>query len=184
PAPYYALHPLADAGLNMSPEMLLAIARRESEFDPVVQSGVGARGLMQIMPDTGRQVARSLGLSADHTTERLTADPVYNARLGAQYLAQLAQTFDGNPIMMAAGYNAGPSRPTTWMDRFGDPRRGAIDIVDWIELMPFRETRNYVMRVSESLPVYRARLGRDPLPVPFSQELVGSSLNTFTPERE
>lgn len=184
PAPYYALHPLAEAGLNMSPEMLLAIARRESEFDPVVQSGVGARGLMQIMPDTGRQVASSLGLRADHTTERLITDPVYNARLGAQYLAQLAQTFDGNPIMMAAGYNAGPSRPTNWMERFGDPRRGAIDIVDWIELMPFRETRNYVMRVSESLPVYRARLGLNPLPVPFSQELVGSSLNTFTPEGE
>ncbi|MAE90514.1 MAG: tail length tape measure protein, partial [Pelagibaca sp.] len=63
-----------------------------------------------------------------------------------------------------------------WMDQFGDPRTGEIDVIDWIEMIPFNETRNYVMRVSESLPVYRARLGRDPLPVPFSEELIGSTL--------
>ena len=183
-APYYALHPVAEAGLNMAPEMLLAIARRESEFDPVVQSGVGARGLMQIMPKTGQEVARSLGISADHTTDRMITEPEYNAKLGAEYLATLAQTFNGNPVMMAAGYNAGPSRPTGWMERFGDPRRRRVDMIDWIELIPFRETRNYVMRVTESLPVYRARLGLDPLPIPFSQELTGSTLNTFTPKGE
>ncbi len=183
-APYYPLHSLVEMDLPMAPEMTLAIARRESEFDPVVQSGVGARGLMQIMPATAKDVARDLGLSALHTTNRLTADPDYNARLGAEYLSQMAGRFGGNVAMMSAAYNAGPSRPTRWMKSYGDPRKGDIDIVDWIEMIPFRETQNYVMRVTESLPVYRARLGKDPLPIPFSKELVGSTLKAFAPKSE
>ncbi|MBY5935364.1 lytic transglycosylase domain-containing protein [Tateyamaria omphalii] len=185
-APYYPLHPLADADLPMAPEMNLAIARRESEFDPVVQSSAGALGLMQVMPGTGRDVASDLGLSADHTTARLISDPPYNARLGATYLSQLARRFDGNVILMSAAYNAGPSRPDQWMLRLGDPRRGTddFDAIDWIEHIPFRETRNYVMRVTESLPIYRARLGKDPLPIPFSEELVGSTLLSFAPQGE
>jgi soluble lytic murein transglycosylase len=184
PFGYYALHPLEEQTLPMAPEMTLAIARRESEFDPRVQSGVGARGLMQIMPRTGREVARRLGRGLEHTTERLTSDPVYNAELGAAYLSTLARRFSGNIIMMSAGYNAGPSRPDRWMQVYGDPRRGEMDIVDWIEHIPFRETRNYVMRVSESLPTYRALLGKEPLPEPFSAELVGSSLLSFAPQGE
>lgn len=186
PAPYYALHPLADADLPMAPEMTLAIARRESEFDPVVQSGVGARGLMQIMPATAAEVAASLGRSDDHSTGRLTADPVYNAELGATFLSQLAARFDGNVVLMSAAYNAGPSRPIQWIERFGDPRAGTddFDIIDWIEHIPFRETQNYVMRVTESLPIYRARLGLDPLPIPFSAELTGSTLLAFAPKGE
>ena len=79
--------------------------------------------------------------------------------------------------MMTAGYNAGPRRPEAWMARLGDPRRaGGPDMIDWIEHIPFTETRNYVMRVSESLPIYRARLGKDPLPIPFSEEIRGSTL--------
>ena len=183
-APYYPLHPLTEMDLPMAPEMTLAIARRESEFDPVVRSHVGARGLMQIMPATATDVARSLGIGALHTTDRLTADPNYNARLGAQYLSQMARLFDGNVVMMSAAYNAGPSRPTRWMSDYGDPRRGEIDVVDWIEMIPFRETQNYVMRVTESLPVYRARLGKDPLPVPFSKELTGTTLKAFAPKGE
>ncbi|KIC51826.1 lytic transglycosylase domain-containing protein [Tateyamaria sp. ANG-S1] len=185
-APYYPLHPLADADLPMAPEMNLAIARRESEFDPVVQSGAGALGLMQVMPGTGRDVASDLGLSADHTTARLISDPAYNARLGATYLSQLARRFNGNLVLMSAAYNAGPSRPDQWMLRLGDPRRGTedFDVIDWIEHIPFRETRNYVMRVTESLPIYRARLGQDPLPIPFSEELVGSTLLSFAPQGE
>lgn len=181
---YYALHPVARQDLPMAPEMTLAIARRESEFDPGVQSGVGARGLMQIMPATGIEVAKILGRSDDHTTERLTSDPDYNAQLGTAYLAMLARRFDGNVVMMAAGYNAGPSRPDNWMEEFGDPRRGDIDIVDWIEHIPFRETQNYVMRVTESLPIYRALLGKEALPIPFSAELSGSSLLAFAPKGE
>ena len=183
PGPYFPLHPVAEMNLPMVPEMVLAIARRESEFDPVVSSGVGARGLMQIMPQTGKEVARQLGRIRDHTTERLMTDPTYNAELGAAYLATLAKRFDGNVIMVAAGYNAGPSRPIRWMKANGDPRKAGseFDVIDWIEHIPFDETRNYVMRVAESLPVYRARLGRDPHPVPFSAELTGSTLGpTFT----
>ncbi|MEP1613191.1 MAG: lytic transglycosylase domain-containing protein [Roseobacter sp.] len=184
PYAYYALHPLAERELPMAPEMTLAIARRESEFDPGVQSGVGARGLMQIMPRTGSEIARRLGRGANHTTERMTTDPVYNAQLGAAYLSTLSRRFSGNVIMMSAGYNAGPSRSDKWMQVYGDPRRGDIEITDWIEHIPFRETRNYVMRVSESLPIYRAQLGKEPLPIPFSEELIGSSLLAFAPQSE
>jgi len=177
PVPYYPLHPLTQTDMPVPTELALAIARRESEFDPVVVSGVGARGLMQLMPATAREVARDLGLSGGHSDARLTQDPVYNARLGTQYLAELSAQFDRNIVMVAAGYNAGPSRPIRWMRDYGDPRGGDIeDLIDWIEGIPFRETRNYVMRVAESLPIFRARLGQDPLPRPFSEELLGASL--------
>ena len=174
PGPYYALHPMAEMDLPVPMELALAIARRESEFDHSVSSRVGAEGLMQLMPGTASDMARDLGL--DHDRGRVLTDWAYNARLGSAYLAYLADRFDGNIVMMSAGYNAGPARPDRWIERFGDPRRGGIDVVDWIEHIPFRETRNYVMRVAESLPVYRARLGRDPHPVPFSEELTGATL--------
>lgn len=179
PGPYYPLHDLRKSRLPIPPEMALAIARRESEFDSVVVSGAGARGLMQLMPNTARQVAGALNLN--YKKSRLTSDPVYNATLGSAYLAGLARDFKGNVIMIAAGYNAGPSRPTRWMKDRGDPRSGGMDIIDWIEHIPFNETRNYVMRVAESLPVYRARLGKKPLPIPFSHELVGSSILLLSP---
>lgn len=178
---YYPLHPVAQHQLPMAEEMTLAIARRESEFDPEVVSHADARGLMQVMPATARQVASELGILANHQTAQLTADWKYNAKLGANYLAMLAGDFRGNVAMMAAGYNAGPHRPKAWMERYGDPRDGDPDIIDWIEHIPFNETRNYVMRVTESLPVYRARLGKTALPMPFSQELRGSTLHTFAP---
>jgi soluble lytic murein transglycosylase len=178
---YYPLHPVAKHALPMAEEMTLAIARRESEFDPYVVSHAGARGLMQVMPATAELVAGELGILANHKTSLLTADWKYNARLGATYLAGLAGDFRGNVVMMAAGYNAGPHRPKAWMERYGDPRDGEPDIIDWIEHIPFNETRNYVMRVTESLPVYRARLGKTPLPIPFSQELSGSTLHAFAP---
>jgi soluble lytic murein transglycosylase len=183
PEPYYALHPIAYRNLPMAPEMVLAIARRESEFDPKVQSGVGARGLMQIMPETAKEVAAGLGRSDEHTTFRLISDPEYNADLGAAFLSTLAGRFDGNVVMMSAAYNAGPSRPIRWAEMYGDPR-GQMDVVDWIEHIPFRETRNYVMRVTESLPVYRARLGKTPLPIGFTEELKGSTLLAFAPKGE
>lgn len=184
PAPYYPLHPLVEEDLPMAPEMTLAIARRESEFDPVVQSSVGARGLMQIMPATARDVASDLGVLSSHNTDKLIADPEYNAVLGSEYLSQMAGRFDGNVVMMSIAYNAGPARPPRWITAYGDPRRGEIDIVDFVEMIPFRETQNYVMRVTESLPIYRARLGKDPLPIPFSEELKGSTLKAFAPKGE
>lgn len=184
PGAYYPMHPLAQLDLLMAPEMNLSIARRESEFDPRVISGAGARGLMQVMPATAKLVAKEIGTTPQHSTSRLTADWEYNALLGSSYLSGLAEEFDGNVVMMSAGYNAGPRRPIRWMEIFGDPRIGPMDIVDWIEHIPFNETRNYVMRVTESLPVYRARLGQEPLPIPFSKELVGSTLKAFAPQGE
>lgn len=174
PAPYYALHPMRKLALPVPMELALSIARRESEFDPTVISGAGAQGLMQLMPGTAAQMARELGV--DHEPGRVLSDWSYNAALGSAYLAKLADRFGGNVVMMAAGYNAGPSRPDQWIERFGDPRGGTVDVVDWVEMIPFTETQNYVMRVAESLPVYRARLGLPPLPVPFSRELTGATM--------
>jgi soluble lytic murein transglycosylase len=173
--PYYARHPVAEMSLAAPTEMVLAIARRESEFNPSVVSGAGAQGLMQVMPGTARDVARDLGIAYER--DKVLADWAYNARLGATYLAQLGARFDGNVVLVAAGYNAGPGRAAQWVESYGDPRGTKGDaIIDWIEHIPFRETRNYVMRVAESLPAYRARLGKEPLPTPFTQELRGSSV--------
>ncbi len=176
--------PVASLGVTNYPvprELALAIARRESEFDPIVQSGAGARGLMQLMPATAKAVAENLEIQ--YSKDRLTSDPAYNARLGTAYLDQLMATFGGNVVMVAAGYNAGPGRPIGWMTRFGDPRRGDIDIVDWIEHIPFNETRNYVMRVTESLPVYRARLTGETGPVTLSKELIARPGHTRSAEK-
>lgn len=175
PGPYYALHPdLVAREFEIPKELVLAISRRESEFDPKVISGAGARGLMQLMPRTAQEVSGKLGLP--YGKDKLLSDPAYNATLGASYLAELSDRFGANAPLMAAGYNAGPSRPDKWMKLFGDPRSASVDVVDWIEHIPFDETRNYVMRVTESLPVYRARLGQNPHPVPFSQELKGATM--------
>ncbi|MEL7460108.1 MAG: lytic transglycosylase domain-containing protein [Pseudomonadota bacterium] len=155
-----AYFPLVDIGAgadSVDPAMALAIARRESEFDPGVQSGVGARGMMQLMPATAREVAGALDLP--YSRRRLIEDPVYNATLGTTYLAWMSSEFDANPIFMAGAYNAGPSRIHRWVRDRGDPRMGSVEgMVDWIEHIPFRETRNYVMRVAESLPIYSAQL--------------------------
>ena len=170
PRTYFPLAPLGLAHLPVPRELALAIARRESEFDPSVQSGAGARGLMQLMPATAKAVARDLQIP--YSRERLITDPPYNARLGTAYLDELMEIFRGNIVMVAAGYNAGPGRPIRWMKTRGDPRRGDIDIVDWIEHIPFDETRNYVMRVAESLPVYRAQQTGVTGPVTLSAELI------------
>ncbi|MGI3169691.1 lytic transglycosylase domain-containing protein [Pseudooceanicola sp. C21-150M6] len=182
PRHYYALHPMTEMKLPVSMEMALAIARRESEFDPSVTSQVGARGLMQLMPRTAQEMARKLG-AAGSVSDQL-GYWAYNAKLGSAYLAQLAEEFGGNVMLMSVGYNAGPSRARSWSELFGDPRAEGVDPVDWVEHLPFRETRNYVQRVAESLPVYRARLGLNPLPVPFSVELKGSTVASFPPEGE
>ena len=169
PRAYYPLHDLLKEKLPVDPELVLAIARRESEFNPVVESGVGAKGLMQLMPQTAKAVAKSLEL--DFEVGQLLTDWHYNVRLGTAYLAELQEEFGKSPILISVGYNAGPHRARRWITAFGDPRSAGVDVVDWIEHIPFRETRNYVMRVAESLPVYRARLsGRTP-PLSLSKEL-------------
>ena len=180
--PYFALHPMIDIKWPVKPELSLAISRRESEFDPRVVSPVGAKGLMQLMPKTAEEMAGDLGVP--YLEDRLTEDWEYNAALGTTYLAELGTRFNGNPVLMSVAYNAGPSRAEKWSTLYGDPRSSDVDILDWIELIPFEETRNYVMRVTESLPVYRARLGQTALPIPFSQELRGSGLLPLSPQGE
>lgn len=179
PAAYYALHPMADEDTPVPMALALTIARRESEFDPGVISGAGAQGLMQLMPGTAREVARNLGLP--YQRARVLTDWRYNVRLGTTYLAQLADWLDGNLVLMAVGYNAGPGRARQWIEQLGDPRDSDIDVIDWIEHIPYRETRNYVMRVAESMPVYRARLDTNPLPLPFSQELTRATIKSDWP---
>ena len=171
PAIYFPVHDLAQMNLPADPALSLSIARRESEFNISIGSPVGALGLMQLMPATAQEVSNNLGLP--YTRVRLTSDWEYNATLGAAYLAYLAEEFGPTPVMIAAGYNAGPSRPKAWMDERGDPRLREMDVVDWIELIPFRETRNYVMRVTESIPVYQARLSGVAGPVAFTKLLLG-----------
>ena len=136
--------------------LLLAVSRQESEFNPEAVSNAGARGLMQLMPATAKMLAKMLQLN--YRPELLTADPAYNARLGGRYLGNLLDNYDGNYVLALAAYNAGDSRVHKWIRDWGDPRRSEVDAIDWIELIPFSETRNYVQRVLESVQVYRQRL--------------------------
>jgi soluble lytic murein transglycosylase len=156
-------------GLGL-PESALthAIIRQESGFDPGVASGVGARGMMQLMPGTAQVVARRLGLS--YSAGRLT-DAEYNMRLGTAYLGQLVDQFSGSYVMASAGYNAGPGRSTQWAAECGDPRGGLTDPADFIECIPFAETRNYVMRVMEGVQIYRARLNGGSAPLGIAADL-------------
>ncbi len=151
-------YPVPSFGLPGAPEraLQLAIMRQESNFDNTAQSPAGAMGLMQLMPATARAVARSA--KENYNKNRLKSDPAYNARLGSLYLNSLVSEFDGSYIMAAAGYNAGPGRSRKWAQTFGDPRSPEVDAVDWVESIPFTETRNYVQRVMENVMVYRAIL--------------------------
>ena len=181
PRPYFALHPVAELKQKIPPEMTLAIARRESEFYPKITSPVGALGMMQVMPKTAKEVSRRLGLK--FSSERMLSDWKYNAKIGIAYLEELSERYDGNPILMAAAYNAGPSRADRWIQLLGDPRNSKVDLVQWVESIPFEETRNYVMRVSESLPNYKVRLNKKP-PASFYFYLKGSGLLPLTPKSE
>ncbi len=172
PRPYFALHPMTKEGYPVPNQLSLAIARRESEFDPKVVSPVGAAGLMQVMPNTAREMAGKIGINFDQ--KRMTRDWQYNARIGTAYLKELNKRFKSNPVLVSVAYNAGPTRAEKWSAFLGDPRSKKVNIIDWIEMIPFDETRNYVMRTTESIPMYRARLGKEPLPVPFSKFLQGS----------
>jgi soluble lytic murein transglycosylase len=173
PAVYFPLHDLADMDMPVEPALALSIARRESEFRIDAGSSVGALGLMQLMPGTAQDVSGWIGEPYDRA--RLTRDWAYNARLGTAYLAYLEERFGGSPVLVSAGYNAGPGRPVSWVAERGDPRDPAVDLVDWIEQIPFEETRNYVMRVTESVPVYRARLSGETAPLAFTAYLRGEA---------
>jgi soluble lytic murein transglycosylase len=147
---------------------VLAITRQESGFDPGVRSGADARGMMQLLPSTASIMARRVGVS--FSASRLY-DADYNMTLGSAYLGQLVDRFSGSYVMAAAGYNAGPGRPAQWASFCGDPRGGLQDPLDFIECIPFSETRNYVMRVLENLQVYRAKMRGGSTPVTLTADL-------------
>ncbi|NEX45969.1 lytic transglycosylase domain-containing protein [Pseudotabrizicola algicola] len=171
PRAYYPVTDLVPDGLHVSRAFALAIARRESEFEPAARSGADARGLMQLLPGTAKMMATKLSLPYDEA--RLTRDPGYNAQLGSAYLRQLIDEFGPSIALVASGYNAGPGRPRRWITEYGDPRRPDVDVIDWVESIPFTETRTYVMRVIEGVILYRAKLRGTPGPVNVTGELRG-----------
>jgi soluble lytic murein transglycosylase len=142
------------AGLEKA--LAFAITRQESEFNQADVSSAGATGIFQVMPDTGKDAAKMLRIPYDKNAWK--TDIRYNVLLGTAYVNNLVKNYDGNYVMAIAGYNAGPGRIHDWVQVYGDPRSGDIDIVDWMERIPFSETRNYVQRVLENLQVYRFRL--------------------------
>ncbi len=152
----YPLLAAADgASAGVETPLVLAVIRQESSFDTGATSPAGAQGLMQLMPGTARDVSAKLGIA--YAPSSLTASPEYNISLGSAYISDMLQRFDGSYILALAAYNAGPSRVNQWLATNGDPRSGTEVAVDWIELIPFNETRNYVQRCLENLQVYRAR---------------------------
>lgn len=138
--------------------LVLAVIRQESAFYFSAKSHVGARGLMQVMPATAKRVARDNRLPYDR--ERLSTDPNYNLIIGQVYLSDMVGKFNGSYPMALAAYNAGPHRVKRWVRTFGDPRKNNVDLIDWIEMIPYKETRNYVQRVLENLSVYRIKLNK------------------------
>jgi soluble lytic murein transglycosylase len=155
--PVTGIPPFKSIGPNVEQSIVFAIARQESAFNPNDVSPANAYGLMQVTPDAGRYVCKRYGASFD--LGRLKNDPVYNAALGAAELGGLIEDYRGSYIMTFAAYNAGRGSVKKWIERYGDPRDPKVDAVDWVEQIPFSETRNYVQRIIENLQVYRARFG-------------------------
>ncbi|NQV83167.1 MAG: lytic transglycosylase domain-containing protein [Rhodospirillales bacterium] len=149
------MHARAGAAAPETP-LVLAIVRQESAFHISARSRVSAQGLMQLMPYTASRVAKQLQIP--FSKNRLTTDAAYNLTLGQAYLGDLLKTFNGSYVLALAAYNAGPKRAQQWLRRFGDLREADVDSIDWVESIPFSETRNYVQRVLENLQVYRHRL--------------------------
>jgi len=144
-------------GPEVDPSVVFAIARQESGFNPKVVSPAQAYGLMQVTPSAAKYVTKKYGASYD--LGRLKNDSVYNTTLGAAELGGLLEDYRGSYIMSFAAYNAGRGSLKKWIARYGDPRDPNVDAVDWVERIPFSETRNYVQRIMENLQVYRARFG-------------------------
>ncbi len=159
--------PALPEGESPEPALILAVVRQESAFYTDAVSGAGAQGLMQILPNTAKGVAR--GMNLRFSKSKLRTDPEYNMRLGRAYLSDLTDRYGGSYILALAAYNAGPSRANSWIRTFGDPRDPDVDPIDWIESIPFDETRNYIQRILEGLVVYRLQLGIDnPTVDPFA----------------
>ena len=148
--------PASTAAGAPEPALVLGIIRQETEFDPASVSGAGARGIMQVMPYSARHDAQLAGV--DYRPQSLGSDPQYNMQLGMAELACYLTDWGGSYVLAAAAYNAGPGNVRKWIAAFGDPRDARVDPLDWIEEIPFTETRNYVQRVLDNTQVYRNRL--------------------------
>jgi soluble lytic murein transglycosylase len=155
--PDIGVPPCSPIGPALPRSIVYSVARTESEFNQRVVSPAKAVGLMQVTPEAGRDTAKRFGVTYDW--DRLVSDPVYNTQMGAAELAALLQEYRGSYIMSFAGYNAGRGRVQKWIAQYGDPRDAKVDAIDWVERIPFPETRNYVQRVMENLQVYRVRFG-------------------------
>jgi soluble lytic murein transglycosylase len=154
-------------GPGIDRSVIYSVARTESAFDQRDRSPANAVGLMQVTPEAGRDTARRFGVAYDW--DRMVSDPVYNAQMGAAELSALLREYNGSHILTFAAYNAGRGRVQQWVKLYGDPRAANVDAVDWVERIPFAETRNYVQRVMENLQVYRVRF--DPGAAPLISEL-------------
>jgi len=152
--PTFGIPDFSYAGKQIETPLLYAIAHQESAFNPQARSHAGALGLLQLMPETARTTASRFGVNFN--LERLTTDPAYNAQLGAAHLDELLQNWRGSLILTFAAYNAGGGNVRKWIENHGDPRTPGTDPIDWIERIPFFETRHYVQRISENLMIYRA----------------------------
>jgi soluble lytic murein transglycosylase len=167
--PINGIPSFSPVGDKVEPAMIHAIARQESAFNHKALSTAGARGLMQLMPATAKRTAQRFGVGFD--LNRLVADPAYNAKIGSAHLGELMEDWRGSHILTFASYNAGGGNVAKWIKAYGDPRKPDVDAVDWIERIPFSETRNYVQRVMENLAVYRQRFdGADPETVPVRSQ--------------
>jgi soluble lytic murein transglycosylase len=140
---------------DVEQSVIYSVARTESAFDQRDKSAANAVGLMQVTPEAARDTAKRFGVA--YSWERMVSDPVYNTQMGAAELSALLKEYKGSHIMTFAGYNAGRGRVRDWIKAHGDPRDPSVDAVDWVERIPFSETRNYVQRVMENLLVYRVR---------------------------
>jgi peptidoglycan lytic transglycosylase len=155
--PTFGLPRYSSIGPEVEPAVVYSIARQESAFNPRDVSSANALGFMQVTPDAGRYVAKKFNVTYDQ--KRLLHDNVYNMQIGAAELGDDIAAYNGSYIMAFAGYNAGRGRVKEWVERYGDPRDPNVDPVDWVERIPFSETRNYVQRIIENVQVYRARFG-------------------------
>ena len=153
----------------VAPEIILGLSRQESEFNPRALSRAGARGMMQLLPSTAQLTAKKEGIR--YSRSALLDDPVYNMTIGSAHLSHLIDRFDGSLIMTLSGYNAGPHRVDQWVATYGDPRTTDVDPVDWVELIPFAETRNYVQRVLENIQVYRGQINGGAIPGRLTKDL-------------
>jgi soluble lytic murein transglycosylase len=160
--PTIGIPPFRIVGPPVDKSVVYSIARQESAFNPRAISRAKALGLMQVLPGTGKQIAKKFGFPFDQ--KRMLSDPAYNAQMGAAELGDVLENYRGSYILSFVAYNAGRGRVKQWIEKYGDPRDPSVDPIDWVERIPFSETRNYVQRILENMQVYRAQLGHTSRP--------------------